>query len=59
MVDCWACRAKRLVGQGLDPSLYIKPPPGQAAAAAAAHRQPTTNDISWIPERKPEDLAQL
>ncbi|KAL4448171.1 hypothetical protein ABPG75_005390 [Micractinium tetrahymenae] len=47
-------RAKRLEGQGLDPSLFTKPPPGQAAR----HIQPPT-DISWIPEKKPEDLAQL
>ncbi|KAL4449357.1 hypothetical protein ABPG77_007001 [Micractinium sp. CCAP 211/92] len=47
-------RAKRLEGQGLDPSLFTKPPPGQAAR----HAQQAT-DISWIPERKPEELAQL
>lgn len=48
------CRAQRLQGQGLDPTLFTKPPPGQAARHV---QQPT--DISWIPEKKPEDLAQL
>lgn len=47
-------RAQRLQGQGLDPTLFTKPPPGQAARHV---QQPT--DISWIPEKKPEDLAQL
>lgn len=41
-------RSKRIAGQGLDPALYEKKPPAAAAA----------NDISWIPELKPDDLAQ-
>ena len=45
-------RSKRLQGQGLDPSLYYKGPPTDKQGAGAS------NDISWIPERKPEDLAQ-
>ncbi len=48
-------RAKRLVGQGLDPTEFAKRPPAHYGGAAA--HQPT--DISWIPERKAEDLAQM
>ena len=43
-------RARRLVGQGLDPAEYERRGRrGQAKPAA---------DISWIPELKPEDLKQ-
>ncbi|PRW45018.1 CLK4-associating serine arginine rich isoform X2 [Chlorella sorokiniana] len=48
-------RAKRLVGQGLNPTEFAKRPPAHYGGAAAL--QP--NDISWIPEKKAEDLAQM
>ncbi|PSC70871.1 CLK4-associating serine arginine rich isoform B [Micractinium conductrix] len=45
-------RSARLAGQGLDPALFTKPPPGQ--------RQQQATDLSWIPEaKKPEDLAAM
>lgn len=50
-----SCSAKRLVGQGLNPTEFAKRPPAHYGGAAAL--QP--NDMSWIPERKPEDLAQM